>query len=149
MGGLLALILWAAPALAQSDGDAERGEVLAGLAGCPACHTAEDGPVYAGGHVLDTRWGTFVGSNITPDPDHGIGGWNEEQLAMMRAISKARKRIDTEFTPDGSNVGMNIGKAAGQKVGQVENLNLFSRLVAGADVAKIVEFASLGRPAAR
>lgn len=75
---LLALVFGVALAARPAPepvGDAARGEVLAGLAGCEACHTADDGPAYGGGHELVTRWGTFHGSNLTPDPVHGIGDW--------------------------------------------------------------------------
>ncbi len=89
--GLLAAMMCASTAHAQ---DAERGERLAGLAGCAACHTAEDGAPLAGGYELDTRFGTFYGSNITPDPEHGIGGWSFEDFE--RAIREGRN-------PDGLN----------------------------------------------
>ncbi|MEQ1569058.1 MAG: cytochrome c [Myxococcota bacterium] len=71
------LIGWAASALAA---DPAWGEVLAGLAGCRECHTTEGGAPYAGGPPLDTEFGTFRGSNLTPDPDHGIGGWSEAEF---------------------------------------------------------------------
>lgn len=54
---MLALILGA---VAQ---DAARGEVLAGIAGCAACH-ATDG-IWSGGYAIETRFGTFRGPNIT------------------------------------------------------------------------------------
>lgn len=52
------------------------GAVLAGLGACAACHTADDGAPFAGGHAVVTRVGTFHGSNLTPDPEHGLGGWS-------------------------------------------------------------------------
>lgn len=97
MGGLLALTLWALSAQADPTGDPARGERLAGLAGCPACHTAEDGPLFAGGHVLDTRWGTFVGSNLTPDPTHGIGDWSYEDF--HRAMRHGRSPEGRPYYP--------------------------------------------------
>lgn len=57
--------------------DVARGEVLAGLAGCAACHVSPDGVAYAGGYAIETRFGTFHGPNITQDPTHGIGAWTE------------------------------------------------------------------------
>lgn len=68
------MLLLVALALA---GDPVRGEQLAGLAGCGACHTAPDGAPYAGGHPVETRFGTFYGSNLTPDAEQGLGLWTE------------------------------------------------------------------------
>lgn len=84
---LLALLVGTASA-----GDPARGEVLAGLSGCAACHTAEDGPAYAGGHAIRSRFGTFYGSNLTPDPEHGIGRWSEADF--VRAMREG-------MAPDG------------------------------------------------
>lgn len=50
--------------------------MLAGVAGCASCHTVEGGAPYAGGYAIETPWGTFHGSNLTPDPDHGLGAWS-------------------------------------------------------------------------
>ncbi|MFT7518669.1 MAG: mono/diheme cytochrome c family protein [Kiritimatiellia bacterium] len=59
---------------------AARGERLAGLAGCEACHTAPEGTPYAGGYAIDTSFGTFYGSNLTPDPVNGLGQWTEQDF---------------------------------------------------------------------
>jgi len=82
------LILWLGLALAGTP-DPEWGGVLAGLAGCASCHTADDGAPFAGGHAIETDFGTFYGSNITPDPEHGIGGWSFEDFerAMLKGVS--------------------------------------------------------------
>jgi len=37
-------------------------------------------------------------------------------MAISRAIQKAKKVLDQEFTPDGYNIGINNGDAAGQTV---------------------------------
>ncbi len=60
------------------------GAYLASLGGCGDCHTPiERGqPVMAktlaGGRVFETRYGTVVSGNITPDLETGIGKWSEE-----------------------------------------------------------------------
>lgn len=59
----------------EPPGDPARGGRLAGLASCEACHTAEGGTPYAGGHGVVTDFGTFFGPNLTPDPAAGLGGW--------------------------------------------------------------------------
>lgn len=66
---------------------------MAGLGGCASCHTADDGPAYAGGHAIETTWGTFYGTNLTPDPATGIGAWTEAEFtrAMRRGRSPDRR----------------------------------------------------------
>ena len=57
-----------------------RGKYLAQAADCGACHTAPDGPPFAGGFPLVTPFGTIYATNITPDKQYGIGGWSAEDL---------------------------------------------------------------------
>lgn len=56
------------------------GQYVFALAGGCGCHTAAEGQVNAGGRPLTTPYGTFYGSNITPDPTHGIGSWTDRQI---------------------------------------------------------------------
>jgi diadenosine tetraphosphate (Ap4A) HIT family hydrolase len=39
---------------------------------------------------------------------------SEEQAAILGLLTQAQSRIEREHAPDGYNVGINIGKAAGQ-----------------------------------
>lgn len=80
--GLLmaALFLPFAGAAAQEVSDEAailRGEYVSHAAGCSGCHTdvKGKGAPLAGGRRLKTPFGDFLGPNITPDPDHGIGDW--------------------------------------------------------------------------
>lgn len=75
----IALLLWAATASASPQGDERRGQYLSKAAGCLGCHTADkkDASPYAGGRKLKTPFGTFFGPNLTPDPQAGIGRWDE------------------------------------------------------------------------
>lgn len=57
-----------------------RGRYLAHAADCAACHTAPGGAPFAGGVKLDSQFGTFYGTNITPDPKHGIGMWSADEF---------------------------------------------------------------------
>jgi mono/diheme cytochrome c family protein len=89
---------WAWPAAAAdpaSQDPVERGEYIFDAAGCNACHTmAEEGaPRLAGGVVLATPFGTFHTPNISPDPEHGIGAWSDEDF--IRALREGE-------APDGS-----------------------------------------------
>jgi len=67
-----------------SKGDPARGEQVFALAGGCGCHTPEQGPVGAGGVEIETPFGTFFSTNVTPDREHGIGDWTDEEIA--RAI---------------------------------------------------------------
>ncbi len=100
---LLLLLLWAAAPgsllEAQTAGatpsPARRGEVVFRAAGGCGCHTdyERDGPRLAGGKPIKTPFGTFYGTNITPDPEHGLGKWNEADF--LRAMTEGQ-------APDGS-----------------------------------------------
>lgn len=57
-----------------------RGKYLAKAADCAACHTAPAGAPMAGGAALESPFGALYGSNITPDPTHGIGKWSKDDF---------------------------------------------------------------------
>lgn len=72
--------------VAQLSTDAARGETVFWAAGCAACHAApgaedEERRVLSGGMAFPSPFGTFHAPNISPDPDHGIGGWSVAELA--------------------------------------------------------------------
>lgn len=54
---------------------ASSGEYASRLSDCVACHTAEGGAPFAGGYPIESPFGTIYSSNITPDPEYGIGNW--------------------------------------------------------------------------
>ncbi|MET4577627.1 c-type cytochrome [Ottowia thiooxydans] len=58
----------------------ERGRYLARAADCAACHTTPRGATFAGGVPLASPFGTFYGTNITPDKEHGIGNWSADDF---------------------------------------------------------------------
>jgi hypothetical protein len=57
-----------------------KGEYLARAGDCIACHTAPEGKTFAGGRPMPTPFGALFTSNITPDPDTGIGKWTADQF---------------------------------------------------------------------
>ena len=57
-----------------------RGEYLARAGDCAACHSAPEGRMFAGGRAMPTPFGTLYSSNITPDPETGIGGWSADDF---------------------------------------------------------------------
>ncbi|MDT1064325.1 cytochrome c [Paracoccus sp. CPCC 101403] len=47
---------------------------------CMACHTADGGKSFAGGRAIASPMGTIWSTNITPDPETGIGNWTLDQF---------------------------------------------------------------------
>lgn len=66
----------------------ERGEYIAKLADCAACHTVPGGQNYAGGLAIDSPFGTIYSMNITPDVTTGIGNYSLSDFknAVQRGI---------------------------------------------------------------
>ena len=80
---LIAASLAGAPAAfgqAAKDDVVARGEYLARAGDCTACHTAPEGSTFAGGRAMPTPFGTLYTSNITPDPNTGIGKWSADDF---------------------------------------------------------------------
>jgi len=99
---LLAALLLVAPegaADAPRDPLLARGELVFRAAGCYACHTDEkhQGRPLAGGRALESPFGTFYTTNITPDPDTGIGRWTEEEF--VRALRQGLGRRGENLYP--------------------------------------------------
>lgn len=92
-----ALLLGSLSALpVHADDEAQlirQGEYLARLGDCMACHSLPGKPDYAGGLAITSNLGTIFSTNITPDKQHGIGNYSEQQFA-----DAVRKGI----LPDGS-----------------------------------------------
>jgi mono/diheme cytochrome c family protein len=96
----LALLIMSVPeASAQSPAGSKdkasivaRGEYLAQAGDCVACHTAPEGKLFAGGRAMPTPFGTLYTSNITPDPETGVGKWTADQFYTM---------MHTGRSPDG------------------------------------------------
>ena len=88
-----AFALWSGTA-AAAEAEA-RGAYLFAAAGCAECHTdkAGKGAPLAGGRRLKTPFGDFYSPNISPDPEHGIGRWSEDDF---------RRALRDGIAPDGS-----------------------------------------------
>jgi mono/diheme cytochrome c family protein len=72
-----------------------RGATLAKLGDCAVCHTAQGGEPYAGGRPISTPFGTIFATNITPDPETGIGTWSLAAFrrALRDGIARNGKRL--------------------------------------------------------
>jgi nicotinate dehydrogenase subunit B len=76
-----------------------RGRQLAALGDCAVCHTAVNGVINAGGRALKTPFGTIYSTNITPDPDTGIGAWSHPafERAMRDGIHRDGRHLYPAF----------------------------------------------------
>lgn len=101
--GAAALLGFAAPAHAGDDAIA-RGKYLVAIAGCSDCHTpggmlgSPDMKRYLGGSDVGFAIpgsGVFVGQNLTPDTDTGLGAWTADQIVTA---------IRTGKRPDGGDI---------------------------------------------
>ena len=91
--GLAGLALLLASGLHARTPNPIAGERIFNASGGCGCHTAENGQPLSGGRPLKTPFGIYFSTNITPDPDTGIGGWSDADL--LRAMREG-------IAPDGS-----------------------------------------------
>jgi mono/diheme cytochrome c family protein len=74
-----------------------KGEILAAAGYCAVCHTRQGGQPFAGGYGQRTPFGTIYSTNITPDPETGIGRWSLE--AFTRAMHEGIARDGSHLFP--------------------------------------------------
>ena len=67
-----------------------RGEYLARIGDCVACHTEPGDEVFAGGRAMPTPFGALYAPNITPDEETGIGRWNADEFYRMMHTGVSR-----------------------------------------------------------
>jgi alcohol dehydrogenase (quinone), cytochrome c subunit len=72
-----------------------RGEYLARAGDCVACHSVAGGKAFAGGLKMGTPLGAIYSTNITPDPQTGIGNYSVEDFdrAVRQGIVKDGHRL--------------------------------------------------------
>jgi nicotinate dehydrogenase subunit B len=77
----------------------ERGRQLAAAGDCIACHTGPGGTPNAGGLALETPFGRVLSTNLTPDPETGIGSWTISafQRAMREGVSRDGRHLYPVF----------------------------------------------------
>ncbi len=88
---------------------------------CPFC------PPSPGRIVAGDEFALVIRDNYPVSPGHTliiprrhIGSYFEasaaERASILRLLDEAKAALDAEFHPDGYNIGMNVGSAAGQTV---------------------------------
>jgi nicotinate dehydrogenase subunit B len=82
-----------------SQGTIERGRILVAIGNCASCHTVAQGKPFAGGLAMQTPFGVVYGSNLTPDPQTGIGNWSLAafERAMRQGISRDGQHLYPAF----------------------------------------------------
>ncbi len=88
---LSVMALGAAGAAAAATSDADliaKGKYLTRAGDCVSCHTVMGGQPFAGGHALETPFGTIYSPNITPDDKTGIGTWTFKDFWMALHYGK-------------------------------------------------------------
>jgi mono/diheme cytochrome c family protein len=79
----------------QTSAPASKGEYVARAGDCIACHSVPGGKAFAGGLKMGTPIGAIYSTNITPDPDTGIGNYSFEDFdrAVRQGIAKDGHRL--------------------------------------------------------
>jgi diadenosine tetraphosphate (Ap4A) HIT family hydrolase len=88
---------------------------------CPFCTLPPERIIDSNDLALVIRDGYPVSPGHTlVIPKRHIGSWFEitqaEQQALLDLLAKAKAVLETEFKPDGYNIGINDGPTAGQTV---------------------------------
>ncbi len=95
--GIAAALLAVAHTAAASDAQIARGKYLVNMGGCTDCHTPgnflghPDMARYLGGSDVGffiPGLGVFVGRNLTPDKETGLGGWTRAQIITAFTTGK-------------------------------------------------------------
>jgi len=84
-----------AAAHAQQIAPADKGEYLARAGDCVACHSVRGGKAFAGGLRMGTPMGVIYSTNITPDPETGIGNYTLEDFdrAVRSGVARDGHRL--------------------------------------------------------
>ncbi|QEW24056.1 Nicotinate dehydrogenase subunit B (plasmid) [Paracoccaceae bacterium] len=77
----------------------DRGRQLFAAGDCAVCHTAEGGIPLTGGRPMETPFGTVHTTNLTPDPETGLGAWSYPAFAraMRDGISRDGRHLYPAF----------------------------------------------------
>ena len=91
------------------------------MSNCPFCTLPPE-------RIIDSNgFGVIVRDGFPVSPGHSlvipkrhVGSWfeisREEQIGLLELLDRAKTMLQIEFSPDGYNIGINDGPAAGQTV---------------------------------
>jgi diadenosine tetraphosphate (Ap4A) HIT family hydrolase len=88
---------------------------------CPFCHP-DRSRMFHEGELVIGLWDRFPVSDghVILVPKRHVATWfdaaTDEQMELIATIDVARKHILARYTPDGFNLGVNVGEAAGQTI---------------------------------
>lgn len=107
IAALLSIAVAALPLAARADqSTVERGKYLATLGGCGDCHTpggligSPDPKRLLGGSDVgfgDPAAGVWIGPNLTPDKETGLGDWTDDQI--VAAITQGVRPDGRKLSP--------------------------------------------------
>ena len=114
-----------------------RGKEVFAAGDCAVCHTAEGGTPNAGGRAMETPFGTVYTTNLTPDPETGLGNWSYAafERAMRHGISR-----------DGHNLYPVFPYTAFAKIDEGDMMALYAYLQTLAPVSQPVPAAKMLAP---
>src|SRR3984957_13574372 len=98
-GFFCSLVLLFAVSISRADDNTappgNPGEYLARAGDCVSCHSAPEGKAFAGGLKMGSPLGNIYSTNITPDPETGIGNYSlaDFDRALRRGIAKDGRRL--------------------------------------------------------
>ena len=98
VGLAIGAALWLSPGMLPETGRGvagtatvlDRGEYLARIGDCVACHSVPGGRPFAGGRAMPTPFGNLYVPNITPDDETGIGRWSADEFYRMMHTGVSR-----------------------------------------------------------
>ena len=75
----------------------QKGEYLTRIGNCQACHTRPGADLMTGNRPIETPFGVVYSSNLTPDPDTGMGKWTADDF--WRALHTGQSKDGHLLTP--------------------------------------------------
>lgn len=88
---------------------------------CPFCSPDRERILFENRHAVAVPDGYPVSPGHTlVVPKRHVSDWfdtsPDERLAILELVDEIKRRIDQEHEPDGYNIGINVGEAAGQTI---------------------------------
>lgn len=95
LGLFMSALLGASGVANAQASETSKGEYLARAGDCVACHSVRGGKAFAGGLRMGTPMGAIYSTNITPDPQTGIGSYSlaDFDRAVRSGIAKDGHRL--------------------------------------------------------